>query len=63
MPVLGDVDDSLHLPVPFMNSLNQTDPATFSVSLLWAIFKSSILFIFYQNPKVDLIWLVIASDD
>jgi hypothetical protein len=28
-PVLGGVDGNLHIPVPSMNRLNQTEPATF----------------------------------
>jgi hypothetical protein len=33
IPVLGGVDGSLHLTVPSMNRLNQTEPATFSILL------------------------------
>jgi hypothetical protein len=29
--VLGGVDGNLHFPVPSMNRLNQTEPATFSI--------------------------------
>jgi hypothetical protein len=39
--VLGGVDGSLHLTVPSMNRLNQTEPATFSVWPCWAFFRDS----------------------
>jgi hypothetical protein len=41
MPVLGGVDGSLHLTVPSMNRLNQTEPATFSIMPFWAFLRDS----------------------
>jgi hypothetical protein len=32
---VGGVDGSLHLTVPSMNRLNQTEPATFSILPCW----------------------------
>jgi hypothetical protein len=40
-PVLGGVNGSLHLTVPSMNRLNQTEPATFSIKPCWAFFRVS----------------------
>jgi hypothetical protein len=39
--VLGGVDGNLHFPVPSMNRLNQTGPATFSILLCWTFFRNS----------------------
>jgi hypothetical protein len=39
LPVLGGVDGNLHIPVPSMNRLNQTEPATFLISPCWAFFS------------------------
>jgi hypothetical protein len=44
--VLGGVDGNLHFPVPFMNRLNQTEPATFSILPCWAFFRDSIFIYF-----------------
>jgi hypothetical protein len=38
---------NLHFPVPSMNRLNQTEPATFSILLCWAFFRDSI-FIYFE---------------
>jgi hypothetical protein len=43
-PVLGGVDGNLHFPVPSMNRLNQTEPATFSLLSCWAFFRDSVSF-------------------
>jgi hypothetical protein len=40
-PVLGGMDGSLHLTVPSMNRLNQTEPATFSILPCWTFFRDS----------------------
>jgi hypothetical protein len=40
-PVLRGVGDSLHLTVPSMNRLNQTEHATFSILPCWAFFRDS----------------------
>jgi hypothetical protein len=40
-PVLEGVDGSLHLTVPSMNRLNQTEPATFSILTCLAFFRDS----------------------
>jgi hypothetical protein len=40
-PLLWGVDGSLHLTVPSMNRLNQTEPATFSVLPCWTFFRDS----------------------
>jgi hypothetical protein len=40
-PVLGGVDGNMHLTVPSMNRLNQTEPATFSILPFWAFFGDS----------------------
>jgi hypothetical protein len=37
----GGVDGSLHLTVPSMNRLNQTDPATFSILLFRTFLRGS----------------------
>ena len=37
-PVLGGVDGRLHLPLPSMNRLSQTEPTTIVILLLWAAF-------------------------
>jgi hypothetical protein len=42
-PVLGGVDGSLHLTVPPMNRLNQSELATVSVLPCWAFFRDSYL--------------------
>jgi hypothetical protein len=44
------VDGSLHFSVPYMNRLNQTEPATFSIVLCWTFFRDSYfsLYIFYR---------------
>jgi hypothetical protein len=40
-PVLGGVDRSLHLIVPSMNRLNQTESATFLILPCWPFFRDS----------------------
>jgi hypothetical protein len=50
-PVLGGVDGSLHLTVPSMNRLNQTEPATFSILSCWAFFRNSYFLYFTQDKK------------
>jgi hypothetical protein len=45
-PVLGGVDGNFHFPVPFMNRLNQTEPATFSILSCWAFFRDSVFIYF-----------------
>jgi hypothetical protein len=47
-PVLGGVDGNLHFPVPSMNRLNQTEPATFSILPCWAFFRDSVFIYFKQ---------------
>jgi hypothetical protein len=41
-PVLGDADGNLHFPVPSINRLNQTEPATFSIVLYWTFSRDSV---------------------
>jgi hypothetical protein len=48
-PVLGGVDGNLHFPVPSMNRLNQTEPATFSILSCWAFFRDSVFLYFVLN--------------
>jgi hypothetical protein len=36
--VLRGVDGNLHFPLPSINKLNQTEPATFSIMSCWAFF-------------------------
>jgi hypothetical protein len=57
-PVLGVVDGSLHLTVPFMNRLNQTEPATFSILPRWvslglpiSLYFKGFLFLGLETPK------------
>jgi hypothetical protein len=50
-PVLGGVDGSLHSTVPFMNRLNQTEPATFSILPRWAFFRDSVFIYFIKNHQ------------
>jgi hypothetical protein len=45
-PVLGVVDGNLHFPLPFMNRLNQTEPATFSILSCWTFFRNSVFLYF-----------------
>jgi hypothetical protein len=45
-PVLGGVGGNLHFPVPSMNRLNQTEPATFSILPCWAFFGDSVYIYF-----------------
>jgi hypothetical protein len=47
--VQGGVDGSLHLTVPSMNRLNQTEPATFSILSFWAFFRDFCLLYFFEN--------------
>jgi hypothetical protein len=42
-----NVDGNLHFPVPSMNRLNQTEPATFSILPCWAFFRDS-AFIYFK---------------
>jgi hypothetical protein len=42
-PVLWGIDGNLLLPLPTMNRLNQTDPATFSILSFFAFFRDSLL--------------------
>jgi hypothetical protein len=44
------VDGSLDLTVPFMNRLNQTEPATFSILPCWAFFRDS-YFHYFTSDK------------
>jgi hypothetical protein len=48
-PVLGDVNGSLHMTVPSMSRLNQTEPATFSILTCWAFFRDSVFLYFYSS--------------
>jgi hypothetical protein len=54
-PVLGGVDGKLHFPVPYMNRLNQTEPATFSFLPCWAFFRDSVSIYFVR------IWVLFKS--
>jgi hypothetical protein len=47
--VLGGVDGSLHLTVPSLNRLNQTEPATFSILPRWAFFRDSYFLYFTDH--------------
>jgi hypothetical protein len=49
-PVLGGVNGNLHFPVPSMNRLNQTEPATFSIFLCWTFFRDSV-FLYFTKYK------------
>jgi hypothetical protein len=53
--VLGGVDGSLHLTVPSMNRLNQTESATFSILPCWAFFRDSyfLLFLSQYNFRIE----------
>jgi hypothetical protein len=46
-PVLRGLDGSLHLTVPSMNRLNQTESATFSILPLWTFFRVFYFSLFY----------------
>jgi hypothetical protein len=52
-PVLGGVDGNLHFPVPSMNRLNQTEPATFSILPCWAFFRDSVFISFLWGHLKD----------
>jgi hypothetical protein len=41
------MDGTLHLTVPSMNRLNQTEPVTFSILPGWAFFRDSYSSLFY----------------
>jgi hypothetical protein len=47
---------NLHFPVPSMNRLNQTEPATFSILPCWAFFRDSVFiyFIHHLNATKDI---------
>jgi hypothetical protein len=45
-PVIGDVDDNLQFPVPSMNRLNRTEPATFKILTSWTFYWDSVFFIY-----------------
>jgi hypothetical protein len=49
--VLVGVDGNLHFPVPTMNRLNQTEPATFSILPWWTFFRNSV-FIYLMITSV-----------
>jgi hypothetical protein len=51
MPVLGGVDGNLHFPVPSMNRLNQTEPATFTIVPCWAFLRDSV-FLYFMVTSV-----------
>jgi hypothetical protein len=53
------VDGNLHFPVPSMNGLNQTEPATFSILPCWAFFRDSVFiyFILWQQGTCFYVWL------
>ena len=44
--MLGDLDGSSHFPLPSMNRLNQTEPATFAILLIWASFWAPFLYFY-----------------
>ena len=48
-PVLGGMEYSLHLPLPTMNRLNQTEPSTFSILTLWSFRMGYIFHIFSKH--------------
>jgi hypothetical protein len=48
--VLGGVDGNLHFPVPSMNRLNQTEPATFLILPCWAFFRDSVFIYLMVTP-------------
>ena len=37
----GRMDSSLYFPLPSINRLNQTEPATFAILLFWALFRGA----------------------
>jgi hypothetical protein len=45
-PVQRGVGSNLHFPVPSINRLNQTEPATFSILPCWTFFRESVFSIF-----------------
>jgi hypothetical protein len=49
--VLAGVDGILHLTVPSMNRLNQTEPATFSIMPCWAFFRDSYFLVTAEKGK------------
>jgi hypothetical protein len=51
MPVLGGVDGNLHIPVPPMHRLNQTEPATFSILLCWTFFRD-LCFLYFDADSI-----------
>jgi hypothetical protein len=53
-PVLRGVDGSLHLTVPSMNRLNQTEPAAFSILQFWAFSRDS--YFLYFNTFLVICW-------
>jgi hypothetical protein len=61
-PVLRGMDGKLYFPIPSMNRLNQTEPATFSILLCWTFFRDSVFlyFIFLANLFL-FVWLGFPS--
>jgi hypothetical protein len=53
-PVLGGVEGNLHFPVPSMNRLNQTEPATFLILLCWTFFRDSVFLYFRWQLRLML---------
>jgi hypothetical protein len=52
----------LHFPVPSMNRLNQTEPATFSILPCWAFFRDSVFYLFYM-AKCLVTWKILKKVD
>jgi hypothetical protein len=56
-PVLGGVD----FPVPSMNRLNQTEPATFLILSFWAIFRDFVFSILLYLPPNNVLLSINAE--
>ena len=62
-PLLGGMDGSLHLPLPFMNRLNQIEPATFcifvvglSLGVLFCLFFFAYLLTNITKSSISFYW-------
>jgi hypothetical protein len=57
-PVLGGVDGHLQFPLPSMNRLNQTEPATFYNFAVLGFFRDSVFhFTLYLGAQTELVTL------
>jgi hypothetical protein len=61
--MVGGVDGSLHLPVPFVNRLDKAEPATVSILPFWTFFISYFLFFKYNLSAYSEFFFYSTGDD